>query len=46
MEDEDAFNDNNMRIMISKWYVSKSLKCEKTSKKERCNLVKKKRFID
>lgn len=35
---QDAFNDKNMRIMISKWYVSKCLKCEKTSTKERCNM--------
>ena len=33
-----VLNDNQMRLMRTKWYVPKSLKCEKAKEKHRCDM--------
>lgn len=35
---QDAVNDKQMRLLWTRWYVPKSLKCEKIMKKERCDM--------
>jgi hypothetical protein len=33
-----ALNDKEMRLMRGKWHVPKSLKCEKTTEKQKCDM--------